>query len=40
MKTNKTDVYLAPEAEIVEVAVEFGFANSIEDPFESPEQDW
>ena len=32
--------YLAPEVEIIEVAVEYGFANSIEDPIESPEQNW
>lgn len=32
--------YLAPEVEIIEVAVEYGFANSIEDPEENPELDW
>ena len=32
--------YLAPDVEVLEVAVESGFANSIEDPYENPEQDW
>lgn len=40
MYMNKDYAYLAPEVEIVEVNVECGFANSIEDPVESPEQDW
>ncbi len=40
MTTSKKSLYLAPEVEIIEVAVEFGFSNSIEDPIESPEQDW
>jgi hypothetical protein len=37
---NKSLIYLAPEAEVLEVAVERGFANSIEDPVENEEQDW
>lgn len=37
---NKSLTYLAPEAEVLEVAVEQGFANSIEDPVENPELDW
>ena len=40
MYMNKDYAYLAPEVEIVEVNVECGFANSIEDPVENPEQDW
>ena len=32
--------YLAPDVEVLEVAVESGFANSIEDPYENPEMDW
>lgn len=32
--------YLAPDVEVVTIAVEAGFANSIEDPDENPEQDW
>ena len=30
----------APDVEVVMIAVEAGFANSIEDPDENPEQDW
>ena len=37
---NSDVCYLAPEVEIIEVAVEFGFSSSIEDPIEEPEQDW
>ena len=37
---NKSLIYLAPEAEVLVVAVEQGFANSIEDPVENEEQDW
>ena len=40
MKTTKNYTYSSPEVEIVEVNVEYGFANSIEDPVEKPEQDW
>ena len=40
MTTSKKSLYLAPEVEILEVAVEFGFSSSIEDPIEDPEQDW
>ena len=32
--------YLAPDAEVVTIAVEAGFANSMEDPDENPEQPW
>ena len=32
--------YLVPEVEIVEMTVEYGFAISIEDPVENPEQVW
>ena len=32
--------YLAPDAEVVTIAVESGFANSMEDPDENPEQPW
>ena len=32
--------YLAPDVEVVAIAVEHGFANSIEDPVENPEQEW
>ena len=32
--------YLTPDVEVVTVAVESGFANSIEDPQENPEMDW
>ena len=40
MKTIDEYVYLAPKVEITEVNVEHGFAISIEDPVEKPEQDW
>lgn len=40
MKTTKNYTYISPEVEIVKVNVEHGFANSIEDPVEKPEQDW
>ena len=32
--------YLAPDVEVVTIAVEAGFANSMEDPDENPEQPW
>ena len=32
--------YLAPDVEVVAIAIEHGFANSIEDPVENPEQEW
>lgn len=32
--------YTAPEVEVIEVAVEFGFSNSLEDPNENEEMDW
>ena len=32
--------YLAPDVEVIAIAVEHGFANSIEDPYENPEMDW
>lgn len=32
--------YLASEAEILEIAVEAGFSNSIEDPDVNDEMDW
>ena len=32
--------YLIPEVEIVEVNAEYGFAHSIENPVEKPEQEW
>lgn len=40
MQTIKQMEYLLPEVEIIEVAVEQGFTNSIEDPVEKPEQSW
>ena len=40
MQKNNMYSYFTPEIEIVEMNVEHGFANSIEDPVESPEQDW
>lgn len=39
MKTDRTE-YLAPEFEVLEVMVEQGFANSMEDPFENDEMEW
>ena len=36
----RDELYLAPEFEVVEVAIEAGFANSIEDPIEDSELDW
>ena len=32
--------YLSPEVIDVEVYVEQGFANSLENPYENPEIDW
>lgn len=32
--------YIAPEVEILEFAVENGFINSLQDPFENDEMDW
>ena len=38
MKTTKNYTCITQEFEVVQVNVECGFANSIEDPVESPEQ--
>ena len=40
MQKNNMYSYLVPEVEIVEMNVEYGFAISIEDTVENPEQDW
>ena len=40
MYIKSAELYVAPEINIVDVAVEYGFANSIEDPEENPEMDW
>jgi hypothetical protein len=32
--------YFAPDVEVIAIAVEQGFTNSIEDPVENPEQEW
>ena len=32
--------YLAPDVEVLSIAVEVGFANSMEDPYEDAEQEW
>ena len=32
--------YLAPDVEVLSIAVEAGFANSMEDPYEDAEQEW
>lgn len=32
--------YSAPEVEVIDVVVERGFINSMEDPEENPEIDW
>ena len=37
---NKSLTYSTPDVEVLEVIVEYGFANSIEDPIENPEQGW
>lgn len=37
---NFLDEYEAPTLMVLEVDVERGFANSLEDPFENPEYDW
>lgn len=33
-------LYQAPQFEIVECSVEFGFANTLGDPFQDPEMEW
>lgn len=37
-----THAYLAPEFEVVEVAIEAGFgaSSNVEDPIVGPEQEW
>ena len=40
MNNTYNSYYLAPEVEVVSIAVEAGFANSMEDPYENPEQPW
>ena len=37
---NRLYPYLSPDIDVVEVLVEAGFSNSIEDPIENPDQDW
>lgn len=32
--------YIAPDLEVIEVAIELGFANSLEDPSENEEMEW
>ena len=32
--------YIAPEAEVVDVCVELGFSNSLEDVIENEEMEW
>ena len=34
------ELYIAPQFEVVECNVEFGFANTLGDPFTDPEIDW
>jgi hypothetical protein len=40
MKHTTQTPYQSPELEFVEVTVEMGFANSMEDPKENDEMDW
>ena len=41
MKHTKQEEYLAPEFEVVAIEVEQGFTlSNLEDPKESPEQNW
>lgn len=37
---NEDKHYTAPELELLYVAIETGFANSLEDPNENEEMDW
>jgi hypothetical protein len=37
---NKIEEYVSPELEVLEVACEHGYQNSIEDPVENEEIDW
>lgn len=40
MKITKKFTYLVPEIDTVDIEVEYGFVNSIEDPVVKPEQEW
>lgn len=40
MKQKALLTYESPEIELLEVEVERGFQNSMEDPFENDEMDW
>lgn len=40
MSVNRSHTYLVPSIEIIDMVAEQGFAISIEDPIENPEQDW
>ena len=40
MTHTTTLTYQSPEIELLEVEVESGFQNSMEDPFENDEMDW
>ena len=40
MSVNKSHTYFVPDVEIIDMVAEHGFAISIEDPIENPEQDW
>lgn len=37
---NNLAPYEKPDLGLYEVEVELGFANSLEDPYEKPENDW
>ena len=39
METHKTK-YLAPEVELLDILVEAGFGNSLQDPFEDDPMEW
>ena len=40
MLADRSHTNLVPDVEIVDMAAEQGFAISIEDPIENPEQEW
>ena len=40
MNRMMTESYIAPVTEVVEVCVELGYGNSLEDPTTKDEQEW
>lgn len=40
MRNSLFESYIPPQLEVVEMVVEQGFSNSLQDPVENPEIEW